>query len=293
MTRGLRPRQLADLKYQLPNLLDNGGFEVWQRGAGPFTGAWQPTADRWWGYTTGTATIQRSTDAKEGNYSMEYVQSAGANGSMRQSLENFQSLEGQYLTFSMWVKTSSLNAARLSLYDWNGVSAEAENGEYHTGSGEWERLSVTKLIRTGLASGYGSTPHTFGLLLYVHIAGGCTVKLDGATCVVGNFPEGVPYAPEHPADEIEKCERFCEYGWTRRGFISNGPYNSSGVTIMAGIAFKTYKQATPVMTYTSVTGIYNNWYGFYSTNSVRTAMYFRNTNSNDARAMCYWKAEVV
>src|SRR5262245_43092534 len=42
--------------------LTNGGFEIWQRGAGPFTASGAYTADRWvLSITTGTASVTRQS----------------------------------------------------------------------------------------------------------------------------------------------------------------------------------------------------------------------------------------
>ena len=62
---------------------------------------------------------------------------------------------------------------------------------------------------------------------------------------------------------------------------------------MAGISFKTVKQTTPVMSYTSVTGSYNTWYGFYSTSQRRSAAYYQYTNNWYVDVNVYWEAEVA
>src|SRR5215471_12459380 len=106
------------------NLLTNGGFEIWQRGNGPFTANTAYTADRWIIGLAGTDTLSVSRDTTN-------VDPAGSNASaactftlgtgagatnLRQGLQTSSdqvSVGGRTLSFSARVRTSVANAVRL------------------------------------------------------------------------------------------------------------------------------------------------------------------------------------
>src|SRR5215831_2861310 len=55
---------------QRPNLLTNGGFEIWQRGNGPFTAGYH--ADRWTLQAGGTDTFSVSRDSTNQDTGSQY-----------------------------------------------------------------------------------------------------------------------------------------------------------------------------------------------------------------------------
>jgi len=89
---------------QSPNVIINGGFDIWQRGTS-FTGNVY-TADRWYGGNTPSA-IARSTDVPNGfTYSIDIT---GANHLLGHRVESFNSvkLRGGPITVSFWAKSVS------------------------------------------------------------------------------------------------------------------------------------------------------------------------------------------
>lgn len=205
-----RPDQVEGHLPNLKNLLINGGFEIWQRGPGPFFGTLltnEYTADEWMtSQTAGLATVVRDA-GKSGQYGIKATPTGGATGVLEQSIEFYKELEGQTVTFSAWVKASVANSVFISINDfttvWEGAGSSA-----HSGSGEWERITVTKKIRSGLGAApiSGGPPH--GYPLYVAFGGFVEFVADSASLVVGNFPQGVPFIPVHPADDWNRCLRF-------------------------------------------------------------------------------------
>jgi hypothetical protein len=86
-----------------PNVIINGGMDIWQRGAS-FSGNVY-TADRWYGGNSPSA-IARSTDVPAGfTYSLDIT---GANHLLGQLVEssNAVKLQGQPVTISFWAKSA-------------------------------------------------------------------------------------------------------------------------------------------------------------------------------------------
>lgn len=212
--KGQRLDQVAGGKYMLPNLLVNPGFEVWQRGAGPFTCALASgtfSADEWQAnlVSGGNAgTISRNSSPKFGSYCLDLTVTSGM-AYAAQGVEAWKSLEGAYITFGVWAKTSVADKAYLQIAD-DKSGVEVTTSAYHTGGGDWERLVATKLIRTGLIPAGSPYPHDFPLRLSLVMSDVGSVQFDGAVAVAAEvpFPEGVAYAPPNPGDDWKRCERF-------------------------------------------------------------------------------------
>lgn len=248
MTASVAPA--ARLAPQLAhNLLVNPGFEIWQRGAGPFTGDLAFSADEWWTVLNGgSVSIVPSAAAYMGAYCMSFdFTFVSASGGVRQGIENWRQLEGQWITFSVWVQSSvSCNAG---INDWNGATQDAVVSNTHTGGGGWERLTVVKKIRTGLASGSASFPHGYGVMVHVFSGVSGLLLIDAATCAVGEYRDGVDFLPLNPADDMNRCQRFYE--------VHSGPYsvpgfhgmyaNGGSQLVTISTSFNTRKAATPTM----------------------------------------------
>jgi hypothetical protein len=186
------------------NLLTNGGFEVWQRGVGPFTlnGAW--TADRWALAVAGADTLSLSRDTANVDVASQYcavatyVRAVGATLiSQPEGTSNDLaiSLRGKTVTFSARVKTSTANAVRLRNGD--GIGGP-QNGAYHSGSGTYETLTITYAVATNATA----------LAPAFQFDQTCTAYIDNAMLVVGSV--AADYAPLHPADDLARCLRYYE-----------------------------------------------------------------------------------
>jgi hypothetical protein len=237
--------QVRNYTYLPQNLLANGGFEIWQRGAGPFVGIpseW--TADEWYAYASGTAfNVQRSTSPHTGVYAAQMSSTVGVE--LHQEVENYRALSGRDVTFSCWVKTSGV--ARLYIYDHTDAGWDSV---YYgkTGTGSWEQLTVTKTLRVGLSNDTGSSKHGYGLRVSIYSLSGAQVEIDSAMLVVGNFPDGVPFVPMNPADEWSRCQRFYEVGQVR----ASG-YCDFNAGVAGNIQYSSRKSANPTVT-TSLLG---------------------------------------
>lgn len=202
------------------NILDNGGFEIWQRG----TSFSDPAntiyvADRWNVLTNEAATVtvtRDSTTVDNGTYSLKAVLTGSGASKywfVQQRIENYKDYGGKTVTVSVRVHSSVASAIRVSIDD-NVASAASS---YHTGGGGWETLTVTKTI---------SASATF-MAIYVGMNGAGDKKngtyyFDSAMLVLGS--ENVSFVPTNPQVDLARCQRFF-YVW---GADTTGTY----VTVM-------------------------------------------------------------
>ena len=246
MTQYLQQNQVNSYGYVPPNLLVNPGMEVWQRGIGPFLAAPTPlfSADEWHLTSSGADTLTGSqeTTIVRSVTSLKLIQ-VGVSAGVQQGIESYRQLEGLTLTFSVDVYASTASVFAF-LTDYNGT--EDVVSVHHTGGGVWQRLTVVKTIRSGLLSKV-NWPHQFGIRCGVAGGGSTTYYMDNATLVVGNFPEGIPFAPLDPATDMARCQRFYETGFARThtsGTVSTDTNNAMQVTIQIQS-----KAAVPTVTY--------------------------------------------
>jgi hypothetical protein len=177
------------------NLLTNPGFEVWQRGNGPFA-VNGPSADRWSINGSGTIlSVSRNTantDAASLACAACTVTAYSAEMHLSQRQEDVTQLHGRTITFSARVRTSTASAVRLSVGQDSGLTY----GSYHSGGGAYETLTVTAVIAVNAT--IASPNVTFNA--------NCTAYVDNAMLVVGSVP--ADYAPLHPADDLARCLRY-------------------------------------------------------------------------------------
>jgi len=180
------------------NLLVNGGFEVWQRGNGPFAATGNFAADRWqMSFGGGTMSVTRDTAnvaTPDSAACAAVVVTSPSNVLLTQTLEGTH-LRGRTVTFSMRVKTSTASAVRINVFD--GVATQAS--AFHSGGGAYETLTVTATLGAAV---------TGTNILQVSFAVACTAYLDNAMLVVGS--QAADYAPLHPADDLARCLRYYE-----------------------------------------------------------------------------------
>jgi len=225
------------------NLLVNGGFEIWQRGNGPFTIA-AFSADRWAIGLDGTDTMSVSRDPsnqdiRSGNCAVvTYTHGNGTGGSaLYQQLQpntDMWGIRASTLTLSIRVRTSVANVARAYIYN-NGTFVY---GSYHSGDGTYQTLSVTATT-VALPSGFnvGVSFNTSNATAYI----------DNAMLVVGSV--SADYAPLHPSDDLARCLRYYETFSAAAGNIFAAGQVVSGTLAYIPLAFLP-KAVAPTVTST-------------------------------------------
>lgn len=200
METKLFDEQLAS-KYAR-NILDNGGFEIWQRGTSLIGNGY--ICDRWEALASGgspvyTVSRDNTTIRPDSEYSLKLnLTNAGGTSYVwiRQQIEKYKDYRGRTLSVSCWVYTTGANKMRLRISD----SAGSSYSSYHGGTG-WEKLTVTRAIdlaSTSLAV----------WLIYDQNVTAEIFYLDDAMFVLGSQP--VDYVPLSSAEEWDRCLRYYE-----------------------------------------------------------------------------------
>jgi len=228
------------------NLLTNGGFEIWQRGNGPFTTHQAYAADKWQILLSGGQTVSVTRDTANADtgsvacaaFVISGTVSAAAQAQWIQRANDAVAadnlgLRGRTVTFSMRVRASVANAVRLSLYD----GSTETTGAYHSGSGAYETLTVTKTMASNMSA----------VLTRAYVEAAGTFYFDNAMLVVGSV--AADYAPLHPADDLARCQRYYEIqgGASGASFVHNA-YAAGGQVIQFTHTFMEQKAVTPTMT---------------------------------------------
>jgi hypothetical protein len=224
------------------NLLTNGGFEVWQRGNGPYSSN-AFTADRW---AIGLGAVGLSVSADSVNVDAGSQRAAaitatgsGAASSFFQTLKTSdESLAGRVVSFSVRVRTTTAGVVSAGI---GGDVTGATSSGSHTGGGVWQTLTATVTVNTNATQ----------VLLVVSFSAACTAYVDNAMLVVGSVP--ADYAPLHPADDLARCLRYYET------LVGNAyqtiSHNMSTTQCHAIWPFKAAKAITPTITVQNVTSI--------------------------------------
>lgn len=224
----------ASIGYQnVNNLLINGGFEFWQRNS-TFTNPANATytADRWKVDTNAPsiAVVTQETSVIEtgaGSSSYKVVISgspSSKNWAVFNRMERVAQLQGRTVSFSARVKCSVTNAIRVIIND--GVSQTKSS--YHSGSGNWETLSVTKTLDPA------ASLCNFEVGMYDNgDAQNGTYYFGSAMAVIGST--AVSFVPKVWADELMECQHFYEKSYD----IATVPGTNTLVNINPGSGAQT------------------------------------------------------
>src|SRR5262245_10433435 len=229
--------KLDDAATAGSNLLTNPGYELWQRGAGPFTAAY--AADRWEVVTAGgsTASVTREGTLVDAPSlyaaGVAYTHAGSGQVQLRQKLEALAQLRGRTLTFAVRVRSSATGTVRLLLNDGSTLTFSGYNA-----TTAYETLSLTVAVPAGATALYAA--------VRADVAS-CTFYADNATLAVG--ATAMPYVPLHPAEEWDRCLRYYEV----HGGVASGPpsifgYNTAANSVSANMTFAARKPITPTLT---------------------------------------------
>ena len=190
------------------NLIINGKNTVNQRGLTPVTGMVNNTyyVDRWRS-AVATVSANLSLDSSDmpsgffGGSRQTITATSSATGYMGviQKHENHTDFEGQTLTYSGWVKSNHPHA-ELRIYWASGKTATVK----HSGSGEWEYLSVTFTV--------SSTPTSFETQVIVFdeasvpITSGDYISFTGVQLELGKV--ATPFEHRSYGEELALCQRY-------------------------------------------------------------------------------------
>lgn len=230
------------------NLIINGENKISQRGT--YTTATGVTADlyyidRWKTYENGvttTLTHKQNQTLPDGSVShtQRYDVTVAGTGYIgaQQILEEALTV-GRYYTISAWVKSDDPNI--------NLFAAAGTQRSFHSGSGEWEKLSITWL-ETGQGNSYGVINYTSG----------------GNPMVVGNFVEftqiqlelgkvATPFEHRSYGEELALCQRYFEVFGGNSAYerIAQGFIRATNTLARVPLYFKVPKRANPTASISS------------------------------------------
>ena len=223
------------------NLLTNGGFEIWQRGNGPFTnaGGGARSADRWTilGATNLVSVSRDTANADTGStYCAAVTAAAGITsgnvGDFSQRLTDMTEAKGRILSASVRIKTTTANAVKLRLSGDAGTSYA--DSSWHPGTGAYVTLTATLPVAS-----------TTDAWVRIWFEAPCTAYIDNAMLVVGSV--AADYVPLHPADDLARCLRYYETFGIDNSWIISG-YNIAGGLQYFTSPYKARKPVTPTVT---------------------------------------------
>ena len=128
--------QLGELDNQsFTSLIKNGDFESWSAGASTIPDGWTLTG-------SGASIARDATNKKINVYGAAITVADSVFTYLYQNIQNPASYANRTITIGGWLKTSV--ASRLMIAIYNGTT-DVES-VFHTGSGNWEWLSVTTTV---------------------------------------------------------------------------------------------------------------------------------------------------
>lgn len=181
------------------NLLKNDDFEDWSDGD-------SSTPDDWSLY--GTPSVAKETIITQlGSASIKITPDANTEG-VHQLISDYLYYRNKYMTFGCWVYSSVAGNANIAVSDGIGVSYS----DYHTGGGDMEWLTVTKLVNAGATS--------LSIRLYpARVSGTDFAYFDGAVLVEGSEAPVTPVLDTYGVQVYSRDREF-----TGSMIIQNGLY---------------------------------------------------------------------
>jgi hypothetical protein len=240
LTQPIWTDQLQDNLNQLGgshrNQLTNGGFDIWQRGAGPFTTSVY-TADRWLVFLGGgdTLTVTQETSVVDtpSPASLKAVYTfGGGSTSISQRVEQHASLKGKTVSVSMRVQQGTASGVTLQLNDGVGTTSAATS----TTTGSYVTLTATRTLSASATL----------LLVTVSLTASGTYYFDNAMLVIGPAP--APYQPLHPQEDLVRCQRYYEVLGVATSTIYCQGYQAAGQDAGFTLFWKVTKGGTPTIT---------------------------------------------
>jgi len=207
------------------NLIINGAMQVSQRGdytsATTVNGSYYQ--DRWSSFVTVVTATTQTITANQPNglngTSIKYTATSAATGYIggRQLLEDYANLHGRQVTASAWVKS---NMTEAGLYISDGTNAFYSGR--HSGSGAWEKLTVTLTVPTG-GSALGVYPITYDGSNTAHAIGDY-IEFTQVQLELGSV--ATDFEHRSYGEELALCQRYF-WRWDHDSGISNGVYASA------------------------------------------------------------------
>lgn len=239
---------IGNLVGYYPNLLVNGGLELWNKGVGAFTTSLAMGPDGWTLSLTTVGSVARVAALESGLYAASLVHTSGANSFLYQRLENPLEMRNRQLTLTVRAQTTVVNSFYAQLSDSDGSTTAGTNTARITATGVVQTLTATYTMRAAAT--------VVQVLLLADAAS--TVTIDSAMLTASNTTS-IPYEPEPRQRELMRAQRRYQkiYAGVRfwataagqyRDFTINYPVEMAGVpttTVTAGTRANLIAVPTP------------------------------------------------
>ena len=200
------------------NILINGAFEVFQRGAGPASpssGNSPATADRWAiPNTSEVSEVVANDRASHLTKMLKVTANSSGYGQVAQWIENVRTAAGQSLTVSFWAKSPNAGPLRFHIYQNFGSGGSStvsviDDSNYFTinQADTWQRFEATVEIPS--VSG-----KTIGASSYLSVQTGAPSAIANRVVYYSEFQAelgkvATPFEHRSYGEELALCQRYC------------------------------------------------------------------------------------
>jgi hypothetical protein len=242
------------------NLLINGAFEVFQRGAGPASpssGNSPSTADKWNIPATNEVSEVVANDRASHLTSMlKVTANSSGYGQVTQWIENVRTAAGQSLTVSFWVKSPTTGPMRFHIYQSFGSGGSTsvsiiDDSNYFTinQANIWQRFEATVEIPS--VSG-----KTIGASSFLAVQTGAPSAIANRVVYYSEFQAelgkvATPFEHRSYGEELALCQRYFFMRKADGGPIGSGIWYANN-QILAHFAYPQDMRAAPTITKSSV-----------------------------------------
>jgi hypothetical protein len=267
------------------NVIINGGFDIWQRGASGFALGGGMTADRWRFYTSnGTnkaVTRQSFTPGDlnvpsfgESDFFWRFSETGATvadENTTYTAIEDVKTLAGQTVTVSYWAKSSvsgsTVNPNFVQRFGSGGSAAVSTLGASRSITTSWARYTETFNLPSIAGRTIGSGNHLqFGLSFRTNFVQ--TVDIWGVQLEAGAV--ATPFRRNAPSiqAELAACQRYYQKSYnvdtapgssTDVGAVQFTGSTNGGGNTSTPVTFRVQMRATPSMAFWTPGGTANAW----------------------------------
>jgi hypothetical protein len=215
-----------DFNWSNDNLLINGNFDIWQRGASqdaPFYGS----ADRWWstvGYGGSIGSLSRQafstgqTDVPNNptSFSRTIIANVGIDipAFMSQAIEDVRTVAGKTVTLSFWARTDSEKNMQILLQQRFGSGGSASISNFSSPiviNDVWTKCTFTSEFPPIVDKIIGSDSRVTVFIYFSHPNTDVGLQIgifDIAQVKLEFGDRATPFVPRHIAEELLLCQRY-------------------------------------------------------------------------------------
>ena len=235
------------------NFIINGDAQISQRGdySSATTVVNQTLyVDRWFADVNISSTFQHTDvdieDMPTKSKAMKYVATTSGTKYLgtRQKVENPSQYEGRTFTYSAYVRSNHASA-RLTTY--MAGSAQIEYSTAHSGNGQWERLSTTFTVKSGVTVWYLDVFLATQGIGQVDISTGDYFEVTGVQLEIGKV--ATPFEHRSYGEELALCQRYYYSNInTSNQRVQFDTYVTTGIYPVIEFTHPTTMRASPTIT---------------------------------------------